>query len=283
MESEPTGPPVRSREHPIPGRVALAVGAHPDDIEFGMAGTLLLLRRRGWETHYFNVASGSCGSRRYAPAKLRALRRQEAQQAAALLGATWHPSLVDDLEVLYDLKALRQIAALLRKVKPSVVLTHSPDDYMEDHENTSRLVVTAAFSLGMPNFRSSPPCPPVDQPVTLYHAMPHGLTDGLRRRVIPGAFVNTTSVQARKLEALAAHRTQQDWLDHSQGMNSYLQAMDDQSRRIGKLAGRFVHAEGWRRHSHLGFSPHDQDPLKDALKGAYQINRTYETALRRGR
>ena len=41
--------------------VAMAIGAHPDDIEFSMAGTLLLLKRAGFETHYFNIASGNCG------------------------------------------------------------------------------------------------------------------------------------------------------------------------------------------------------------------------------
>jgi len=247
-----------------------------------MTGTLLLLRERGWETHYFNVASGSCGSREHPAPKLRLLRRREAKRAAALIGATWHRDWVDDLEVFYELKTLRRVAAVLRQVKPRVVLTHSPDDYMEDHENTCRLVVTATFSLGMSNFRTSPVRRSVDQAVTVYHAMPHGLVDGMRRRVIPGAFVNTATVQARKLEALAAHRTQQDWLDHSQGMNSYLRAMDRQSRQIGKLSGRFVHAEGWRRHSHLGFSQEEQDPLKQALKADYLVSRAYERALRCG-
>jgi LmbE family N-acetylglucosaminyl deacetylase len=181
------------------------------------------------------------------------------------------------------LKLLRQVAAALREVQPTVVLTHSPEDYMEDHENTSRLVVTAAFSLGMPNFRVTPARRPLDQAVTVYHAMPHGLTDGMRRRVSPGAFVNTTSVHPRKLEALAAHQTQQDWLDHSQGMNSYLRAMDHQSRQLGKLSGKFRHAEGWRRHSHLGFSQQEDDPLKRTLNQDYQVNRAYEKSLRRER
>ena len=41
---------------------ALAIAAHPDDIEFVMAGTLLLLREAGWEIHYFNVTTGEMGS-----------------------------------------------------------------------------------------------------------------------------------------------------------------------------------------------------------------------------
>jgi hypothetical protein len=79
-------------------------------------------------------------------------------------------------------------------------------------------------------------------------------------------FVNTTSVQATKRAALAEHRTQQEWLDVSQGMNSYLRAMEEASLRVGKLSRRFRHAEGWRRHSHLGFCAEDSDPLQKVLK-----------------
>ena len=46
-----------------PSLAAMAIAAHPDDIEFLMAGTLRLLAEAGWETHYLTVANGSCGSR----------------------------------------------------------------------------------------------------------------------------------------------------------------------------------------------------------------------------
>jgi len=261
-------------------KVAIAIGAHPDDIEFGMAGTLLMLRRAGWEIHYLNVANGSCGSRQYSAAKLVTMRRQEARAAARVLGADWHPSLVTDLEILYELKTLRRLAAVLREVKPTIILTQSPEDYMEDHTNTCRLVVTAAFSLGMANFRTVPARPAIDVEVTIYHALPHGLRDGLRRRIVPGAWVNTTPIHATKLAALAEHKSQQDWLDASQGMNSYLKAMDAMSREVGRLSRRFTHAEGWRRHSHLGFSPKETDPLTAALGKNCSINPRYEASLR---
>ncbi len=210
------------------------------------------------------------------------MRRREARAAARVLGAHWHPSLVNDLEVFYELPTLRRLAAVLRGVKPTIVLTQSPEDYMEDHTNTCRLVVTAAFSLGMANFRTVPPRRAVEVEVTLYHALPHGLRDGLRRRVVPGAFVNTTPVHATKLAALAEHRSQQDWLDASQGMNSYLKAMDAMSREVGRMSRRFTHAEGWRRHSHLGFSAADLDPLATALGKDYRVNGGYETRLAEG-
>ena len=261
---------------------ALAIGAHPDDIEFYMAGTLLRLRAAGWETHYLNISSGNCGSNRWSPSATRRVRRQEARQAARFLDARYHASLADDLEILYELRLLRKLAALIRMIRPRLILTHSPQDYMEDHTNTCRLAVTAAFARGMPNFRTTPGRPPVSGDVTIYHAMPHGLQDALRRRVIPGAFVDTTSVHLRKREALGAHRSQNAWLDVSQGMDSYLLAMDEMSARIGRMSRTFRHAEGWRRHLHLGFSAHDSDPLAEALGRHYRINRRYESSLSMG-
>jgi len=263
----------------IGNRTALAIAAHPDDIEFYMAGTLLLLKAAGWGIHYLNLSTGNCGSTTMSAAKTRATRQAEAKRAANILGAHWHAPICDDLEILYDLKTLRQIAAIIRDVKPSIILTHSPQDYMEDHMNTCRLAVTAAFSRGMPNFKTTPPRRPVEGDVTVYHTMPHGLRDGLRRRIIPGAFVNTTSVHAVKREALAAHTSQKAWLDTSQGMDSYLLAMDEMSLAVGRMSRRFPHAEGWRRHLHLGFSSAEIDPLAEALKKNYRINLAFERSL----
>ena len=257
-------------------RSALAIGAHPDDIEFYMAGTLLLLKEAGFEIHYLNIANGSCGSVEYDSATARRVRAAEAKAAAAILGAHFHPSLTDDLEILYTLELLRKLAAVIRDVKPAIVLTHPPQDYMEDHTNTCRLAVTAAFARAMPNFKSIPVRPTEDYETTLYHTMPHGLADPLRHRVVPGIFVNTTSVHKKKRDALAAHKSQQQWLDVSQKLNSYLLAMEDMSLAVGKMSKKFKHAEGWRRHLHFGFCRRDTDPLRDALGKRYLLNRAFE-------
>lgn len=258
------------------------MAAHPDDIEFYMAGTLLLLRQSGCETHYLNLASGSCGSAQFNPSQTRAIRRREAQAAARILGAHYHAPLVDDLEIVYELRILRRLASIIREIRPALLLTHSPQDYMEDHTNTCRLAVTAAFARGMPNFKTAPSRPAIDQEVAVYHAMPHGLRDSLGRRIIPGAFVNTASVHANKRAALAAHESQKTWLDTSQGLDSYLRTMDEMSWAVGKMSGRFEHAEGWRRHLHLGFCSADANPLRDALQTNYLVNKLYERRLDQG-
>ena len=262
---------------------ALAIAAHPDDIEFVMAGTLLRLKERGWEIHYFNLSTGNCGSVRCSAAQTRRLRLAEAKRAARILGAHFHPPIADDLEIVYDIQLLRRVAAVIREAKPSIVLTHSPQDYMEDHMNTSRLAVTAAFSRGMPNFVTAPKRRAIEGNVTVYHAMPHGLCDGLRQPMAAELFVDTTAAQKTKLAALAEHRTQQEWLDVSQGMNSYLRTMDEMSRQVGKMSGRFIHAEGWRRHSHLGFCGEADDPLAEALPGAHVFRRSRQSSLLRVR
>jgi N-acetylglucosamine malate deacetylase 1 len=261
-------------------RRAMAIAAHPDDIEFYMAGTLLLLGQAGFELHYMTLSSGNCGSTTMSPAQTRRVRRAESVRAAKILGAHFHSSLCDDLEILYELKALRRLAALLREVEPNIILTHSPEDYMEDHTNTSRLAVTAAFARGMPNFKTTPQRATCSEDVAVYHAMPHGLVDPLRQPIIPELFTNTSSVHATKRNALAAHASQKAWLDASQGMDSYLLAMDEMSRKVGRLSRRFEHAEGWRRRLHLGFSARDEDPLSEALRPFVQKNPRYNRAAR---
>ncbi len=260
----------------------LAIGAHPDDIEFMAAGTLLLLKQAGCETHYLNVANGNCGTVQYDRKTIAKIRAGEARRAARALGAHFHPSIVSDVEILYDLKALRRVAAVVREVKAEIVLTHGPLDYMEDHMNTCRLALTAAFVHSAPNFTTIPPQPTYDGDLVVYHWMPHGLCDGLRRRIFPGAYVNTTSVHPAKLAALSEHQSQQHWLDTSQGFNSYLAMMEDMSRRLGKMSKKFRHAEGLRRHLHLGYAARDIDPLAELLGKNYLVNKTYEGELAKG-
>lgn len=78
---------------------------------------------------------------------------------------------------------------------------------------------------------------------------------------------------------LAAHQSQQQWLDETQGMGSYLEAMEQMAASVGALSGRFTHAEGWRRHLHLGFSTVEEDPMTEALVPLCWVDPSYEAAL----
>lgn len=259
----------RSSPATVNPEIAVAIGAHPDDIEFSMAGTLLLLKRADWEVHYFNIGNGCCGGQKHGPKQLSRIRLAEAKRAARVLGASFHPPFCNDLEILYELRLLRRVAAVIREIRPSIILTHPPADYMEDHTNTCRLVVSAAFAHAMPNFRSVPPHATADCDMTLYHCVPHTLLDPLRRPVEPESFVNVESVLPDKCAALAEHRSQQAWLETSQGMESLRARVETNARLVGSVSGRFEFAEGWRRHLHHGLSGREIDPLREALGKDY--------------
>ncbi len=255
----------------------IAIVAHPDDIEFLFAGTMLQLAAVGYQLHYMALASGNCGSLQKGADETRVLRRKEAEQAAGILGAVYHPPLCDDLEIVYSVELLRRLAAVVRSAEPEIVLTHSPDDYMVDHMETARLAVTAAFTHSMPNFVTEPPTKALSgHALAVYHAMPHGLRDGLRRKVLPEAYVDTSAVMDTKRAALAVHKSQQDWLETSQGMGSYLAAMDEMSIELGRMSGCFENTEGWRRRLHHGFSAEEWNPMAEALGKIVRINPDYQ-------
>ena len=185
--------------------------------------------------------------------------------AAEYTGAIFHESICDDLAIFYDQPTLAKLASVVRAVAPDILLTHSTQDYMEDHTNTCRLAVTAAFSRGMPNFPVDPPRPAITNAVTIYHAQPYSHHDQLRRPVNPDFYIDVTDVIDRKIEMLAKHVSQKKWLDESQGHDSYLQTLKDLDAECGRNSGQFQYAEGWRRHLHLGFCDENDDPLVEAL------------------
>src|SRR5438270_2888266 len=135
------------------GNVVLSILAHPDDAEFLCAGTLIRLRREhGWDVHLASLTPGDCGSAERPPEEISAVRRAEGAHAAALLGANYHCLEERDLLIFFQERPLEKVTRLLRAVRPAVVLTHSPADYMLDHEMTSTLVRAATFGAPVPNF-----------------------------------------------------------------------------------------------------------------------------------
>lgn len=243
----------------------LAIAAHPDDIEYLMVGTMLQLARRGWDLHYVNLCDGSRGSTTMDRVECAKTRLIEAQNACKAMGAAFHPPIYPDMEASYNFENLAKVTAIVRTAKPSVVLTHSPSDYMEDHEIACRLAVSAAFSHGMPNLVSDPPVAPYYEPVTVYHCQPVGNRTPLCQLVTPDFYVDTTDLIEEKVALLACHASQKEWLDESQGMDSYLQTMRDVNGETGQMSGKFEYAEGWRKHLHWGFCGPDDDPLRETL------------------
>ncbi len=243
----------------------LAIAAHPDDIEFGMAGTLIRLAEVGWTLHYFNIANGCCGSKELSRAECAAVRLREALAASELLGANFHPPIRNDLEVFYDVPTHREVAAVVRSTKPSIILTHALVDYMEDHQNAARLAVGGAFVRAMPNFAAVPDTAVYDEDVAVYHAQPHGNIGPLGGAVTPTHYVDVGDLMPRKRQLLAQHASQEAWLDETQRISAYLELMAELNREVGQMSGAYEYAEGWQRHGHLGLSAAGYDPLSEAL------------------
>jgi N-acetylglucosamine malate deacetylase 1 len=242
-----------------------AIAAHPDDIEFGMAGTLFLLKEKGWRISYMNIANGSCGSMEENTEAITKKRLEEAKNACKKLGGRFFPPITNDIEIFYGKELLARIGSIIREVEPDILLVPAPSDYMEDHMIAGRLAVTAAFCRNMPNFPVDPPMPYTEQPVAVYHAQPAGNKDYTGQLVKPDFFVDITEVMDRKTDMLSQHKSQKEWLDKSQGLNAYLENMKQFSKEMGEMAGRCDYAEGWRRHNHLGFCNKHNNILQSVL------------------
>src|SRR5438874_3086523 len=229
--------------------VILPILAHPDDAEFLCAGTLIrLVREHGWEAHLASMTPGDCGSAELPAEEISRVRRGEGARAAALTGAAYHCVEERDLLVFYNERALEKVTRLLREVRPRVVLTHSPADYMLDHEMTSWLVRAATFAAPVPNFMCDRGhAPALEHIPHLYYCDPIEGKDPFGRDVPPGFCTDVSAVIAVKEEMLACHASQREWLLKHHGMDQYLKAMRDWGAHRGASCG-VAFAEGFRQH-----------------------------------
>ena len=243
----------------------LSVLAHPDDAEFLCAGTLLRLKEEhGYDVHIASMTPGDCGSVEHDAATISRLRREEGTRAAALMGATYHCLEERDLLVCYGERALEKVTRLMRLVRPSIVVTHSPTDYMLDHEVTSTLVRASAFAAPVPNFLADrSPGAPLPHIPHVYYCDPIEGKDPLGRDVVPGFCIDIGKVMDAKAAMLAAHASQRDWLLKHHGMDHYVQAMRDWGAKRGRDHG-VPFAEGFRQH--LGHS-YPQENIVGLLLG----------------
>jgi LmbE family N-acetylglucosaminyl deacetylase len=239
------------------GPVVLSVLAHPDDAEFLCAGVLIRLADLGWTVHIASMTPGDCGSMELSAEEISRVRRAEGAAAAARIGATYHCLERRDLRIFYDEPSLLAVVRLLRRVRPRLLLTHSPADYLVDHEMTSLVTRAAAFAAPVPNlFRAEIAEPALEAIPHLYYCDPIEGKDPLGRDVEPGFRVDVSSVIERKAEMLAAHASQREWLRKHHGMDQYLQAMRDWGLHQGQAVG-VVSAEGYRQHLGHGYPQDD--------------------------
>ena len=244
------------------GKTVLSIGAHPDDAEFFCAGTLALLHERGWEIHIATMAPGDCGTVQYSREEISRIRRAEAAKAASMLDGAYHCLECGDIFILYDRPSLLKAIELVRKVRPSIVFTTSPSDYMVDHEMASKLAQTACFACGVVNVET-PGAEPFEPIPHLYYMDPAEQKDIFGTQIKPGMIVDISGVMETKEKMLCCHESQRHWLMTHHGMDEYVNMMKTSDQKRGQqINARF--GEGFRQH--LGHA-YPQDNILNAELG----------------
>jgi len=195
------------------GATVLAVGAHADDVELAVGGTMARLRRAGARVVMAVVSL---------PGDYKA-RLREAERAADILGCELRVLMADGARRIEDLKSYELVAMIDREVKelaPAAMLTHGPSEFHRDHVLVHEACVSSQrlryfdFFTYHPNF-----CRPVPVP---FH---------------PRAYVDITETIETKMRAIEAHQSQ--FKCRGLGIDIY--------RDIARLNGRMVgvqYAEG---------------------------------------
>ncbi|HLV00990.1 MAG TPA: PIG-L family deacetylase [Acidobacteriota bacterium] len=262
-----------------PGRRALAIMAHPDDVEILVGGSLFHLRTKGWELGIVTMTAGDCGSSTLSSEEIARVRYGEAKAAAEYLGAWYRCAGLRDIEVILNAQSIRVVVELLRQFRPQVVITHSPTDYMLDHEETSRIVRAATFSMAMPLYhtRQVPPAEPARATPALYYADPVEGINLMGERVHPQFYVDVTATMDDKLRMLSFHSSQREWLRQHHGLDEYLIRTRQWAEQYGEECGA-NYAEGFRQH--LGHGYPRQPILQDALKDWVRLKDVTEGEVR---
>lgn len=132
---------------------ALAIGAHPDDVEICCGGTMARLVRQGYRVGILTVTSAELGSRGDSTT-----RGQEFAKAARILGVHWHRMLnIPDGHVRASRENKLKLIRILRELRPRVVFTHHWLARHPDHSRTSELVQEAAFQAGLAKIDTGQP------------------------------------------------------------------------------------------------------------------------------
>ncbi|HTT52395.1 MAG TPA: response regulator [Streptosporangiaceae bacterium] len=119
----------------------LAIGAHPDDVEIGTAGTLLAHRQMGHDVAILTLSRGARGGQEDT-------RSDEAQKAAEIIGATLYHENLRDTSISEADPTIGVISRVVAEVRPTVIYTHSLHDVHQDHRNTHRAALVAVRGVG---------------------------------------------------------------------------------------------------------------------------------------
>jgi LmbE family N-acetylglucosaminyl deacetylase len=186
----------------------LAIGCHPDDIEVSCAGTLAKYVKEGHHVTVCHVCNGNLGHSVIMPEVLREIRAKEAKDAGELAGIKVMSCDIDDINI-YDSKQHRdKVVKVIRIVKPDVIITHSPNDYMPDHIAVSKLVFDASFACSVPHYEMQ-----LGEPTKVVPIYYMDTLAGVDFQ--PTEYVDITETIDLKLQMLECHISQLKWMrDH---------------------------------------------------------------------
>ncbi|MDO5552548.1 MAG: PIG-L family deacetylase [Planctomycetia bacterium] len=196
----------------------LFVGAHPDDIETYAGGTAALYRKMGANVFFCISTSGNIGSSNHSMSEIRAIRKKEAEAAAAIIGAEviW---LDFDDEFLYDNRETRlAFIDAFRIANPDVVICHFTNDYNPDHSTSSRIVDDCVHMASIPLIETKH-APTSKIPFVYHMDTPMGV--GFE----PQIYVDITETFETKVKMVGCHESQNQWmLDiYKAGMSTFLE------------------------------------------------------------
>ena len=181
----------------------VAIGAHPDDIEQHVGGTLLKYRAQGAKIYFVLTTSGNTGStERKDPAEIGRIREAEQLASAKLYGAEVRFLRADD-ERLLDTNEMRtKVLDAMRWANPDVIFTQSPTDESPDHWMTARLVKAMVLSLPGVNQQSG------ERPCTKKVSVFTWENDACVGSPQPEVYVDISDVMDKKLQSFRSHVSQ---------------------------------------------------------------------------
>lgn len=164
----------------------LAIGAHPDDVEIGAAGTLLVHRGLGHQVTILTLSHGARGGQE-------TVRARESAQAAELIGAELVLEDLDDTKISEGDPTISVIGRIVERVRPTIVYTHSISDLHQDHRNAHKAAMVACRFVERVYCFQSP---------------------WATVQFTPSVFVSIDDQMASKLGAVAAFSSQADIRDY---------------------------------------------------------------------
>lgn len=214
----------------------LAFGAHPDDVEIGMGGSLAKYAQMGYQVAICDLTMAELSSNGTV-----SIRQEEAKLAGEILGITKRIQLsLPDRGLYISEEAINSIVAIIREYRPKIVFVPYYEDRHPDHGHCSRLVGEAVFSAGIGKYKDHLQQPPHRVQSSYYY-----LINGFHK---PDFVIDISDNIEQKVKSLQAYESQfvKSTLSTDTPLtNGYIEAVESRERMYGREVG-VKFAEGFK-------------------------------------